>query len=231
MVNMVLLAPLLLSFLITTIRSRPEWAVFTRMLETNFCKRILSRSEKPCLGENANGLSFLEYSMKRLISGPGLYIIPVAMSTFRYIWFSDGRMDWKYPLHSSMPPPILFLPSGVKKERVLNGYFWLGPIRITTFKALKVQLNEREKHLKLPTQLTMMAVSTALSWDCFPSMKRCNNLKKGQIIKLITGQDEEIVLGIDLRCKCHLHFVNLWWTTPRSGRRALARERNIKLDG
>lgn len=53
-------------------------------------------------------------------------------------------MDWKYPLHSSMPPPIAFFPSGVKKERVLNGNLWLGPIRITTFRALEIKVNERE---------------------------------------------------------------------------------------
>lgn len=63
---------------------------------------------------------------------------------FKYIRPSEGRIDWKYPLQSSMPPPIAFLPSGVKKERVLKGNLWLGSIRITTFKALEIHMNERE---------------------------------------------------------------------------------------
>lgn len=140
-VNMVSLAPVLLSFFMTTVRSRPVCVVLTRMLETNFCKRILSRSGRPRLVENTEGSVFLKYSRKRLMSGPSLYMIPVAMSMFRYMRFSEGRIDWKYPRQSSIPPPIDFRPSGVKKERVLNGYNWLGPIRITTFKALGVQVN------------------------------------------------------------------------------------------
>ena len=117
----------------------------TRILLINFCKRSLSRSGKPRLGENAEGEFCLKNSINSSISGPDRYMIPVAMSMLTYIRFLEGRMDWKYPLHSSMPPPIFLLPSGVKKERVLNGNFWLGPIRMTTFKAFNVtiQVNER----------------------------------------------------------------------------------------
>ena len=224
---MVLLAPVLLSFLMTTVRSRP-WAVLTRMLETNFCKRIRSRSGKPRLGENAEGSFFLKNSMKRLMSWPGLYITPVAMSMFKYILFSEGRMDWKYPLHSSKPPPIGFFPSEVKKERVLNGYFWLGSIRITTFKALEVQVNERNiysnRHRTHHDGGKYWIVLRLLS------LNKTMQYPKGGVRLPITGQDEGIVLGIDFCNLCHLHFVYLGRTTPRSGRRALTRERYIKLD-
>ena len=64
-----------------------------------------------------------------------LYMIPVAVSTLIYIWFCDGRRDWKYPRQRTIPPPMSLVSRSVKNDRTLNGHRFVGSMRTTTFKA------------------------------------------------------------------------------------------------
>ena len=64
-----------------------------------------------------------------------MYIAPVDMSMLITMRPIAGRTDWKYPRHSTIPPPMSLVSRSVKNERTLKGYLKFGPMRTTTLSA------------------------------------------------------------------------------------------------
>lgn len=132
-------APALLSFLTTrgVLRTRsPEYVVMIRIPVTNRWRRIRSRS-----GMLRRGLKMLCWpglprkSKQRSSNGPGLYMVPVEISTLTSNRPMAGLTDWKYPRQRTRPPPMSLVSRSVKKDRTLNGYFITGSMRTTTLSA------------------------------------------------------------------------------------------------
>lgn len=109
------------------------------------------------------------------LSGPGLWKIPVDMSTFARRRSDAGRMDWKNPRQRTSPPPISLVSELVKNDRTLNGKFRLGCIRTTTLRACSSHC-VNEKPVKTEKVLTVMAVKTLESADWMPCTKRLRTL-------------------------------------------------------
>jgi hypothetical protein len=143
------LAPSLLSFLTTRglglCRSRGpcEVMIFKPGLVISRCKRIRSLSGSPWRGASAFGFPGLPRTARaRSMSGPGMNIAPVDISTLMSMRPIPGRTDWKYPRHSTIPPPISFVSLSVKKDLTLKGYLKFGAMRTTTLSAYPKGLNE-----------------------------------------------------------------------------------------
>jgi hypothetical protein len=135
------LAPSLLSLLMTRglglCRSRgPCDVVIRKPGVINRCKRRRSLSGSPWRGASAFGFPGLPRAARaRSMSGPGIYIAPVDISTLMSMRPIPGRTDWKYPRHSTIPPPISLVSLSVKNDLTLKGYIKFGAMRTTTFSA------------------------------------------------------------------------------------------------
>ena len=77
-----------------------------------------------------------------------------------------------------MPDPMSFVSLEVKNDLTLNGYFKVGSILMTTFKACD-HVNTNADPQKAGSR-TVIAVKTMLSWDCLPSRNRFNTLSGGE---------------------------------------------------
>ena len=107
------------------------------------CSRMRSLSGSPWRGARAFGFPGLPRTARaRLMSGPGMYMAPVDMSTLISMRPMAGRTDWKYPRHRWMPPPISLVSLFVKKDLTLKGYLRFGAMRTTTLSAYTGGMNE-----------------------------------------------------------------------------------------
>jgi hypothetical protein len=141
------LAPSLLSFLTTRglglCWSRGPCDVVIRKPVINRCNRRRSLSGRPWRGASAFALPGLPRTARaRSMSGPGMYIAPVDISTLISMRPIAGRTDWKYPRHSTIPPPISRVSLSVKKDLTLKGYLKFGAMRTTTLSAYPGSVNE-----------------------------------------------------------------------------------------
>jgi hypothetical protein len=80
-------------------------------------------------------------------------------------------MDWKYPRHSTIPPPMSFVSLSVKNAREMKGYVRFGPMRTTTLSAYPGRVNDSMSITEKGTVRTVIAVDTALSVLCWPRKK------------------------------------------------------------
>jgi len=142
------LAPSLLSFLtprgLGLCRSRgPCEVVILKPGDINLCKRTRSLSGSPWRGTSAFGFPGLPRTARaRSMSGPGMYIAPVDISTLMSMRPIAGRTDWKYPRQSTIPPPISLVSLSVKNDLTLKGYLKFGAMRTTTLSAYPGCLDE-----------------------------------------------------------------------------------------
>jgi len=110
--------------------------------------RTRSLSRSPLRGASASGLlgARLRWARARPISGPGMYMAPVDISTLMSMRPIAGRTDWKYPRHSTIPPPMSLVSLSVKNDRTLKGYLRFGPMRTTTLSAYPEPCQRRYDH-------------------------------------------------------------------------------------
>ena len=133
-------------------------------------RRTRSLSGSPLRGASASGLlgGRLRWARVRSMSGPGMNIAPVDMSTLMSMRPIAGRIDWKYPRHSTIPPPMSLVSLSVKNARVIKGYLRFGPMRTTTLSAYPGRVDESMSITEKGTVRTLIAVDTALSVLCWP---------------------------------------------------------------
>lgn len=145
-------APAEVSFLMTRACGLAVCRVIIRTPERKRWRRSLSRSGNPEAGASRFGfLGPPKKSRQSSVSDPGLYIIPVEMSTLMIILPIAGRTDWKYPRHRWMPLPMSFVSLSVKKDLTLNGYLDDGSIRTTTLRACRIRRSKPGHEMGVPS--------------------------------------------------------------------------------